>query len=142
VFSFSNLLSNVFGREQLIELENQLKEETKLRKKAEKKLKILIKKLESLNIITISVESEQSSSSENCKMSSRSCTSTSDSKDPEEDEIKSQFTSPEISQNLQHIVSENSASTPSHSSPSSEKDSHSNSDLNDPFQERFSDNHR
>lgn len=123
----------------LIELENQLKEETKLRNKAEKKFKILIKKLESLNITTKSVGSEQSSSSENCKMSCRSSTSTSDSKDPEEDELKSQFTSPEIAQNLQHNASETSSSPPSLSSPSSEKDSQSNSNLNDPSQESFSD---
>ncbi|XP_059427772.1 uncharacterized protein LOC132161630 [Corylus avellana] len=123
----------------LMELENQLKEETKQRNKAEKKLKILMKKLESLNITTISVESEQSSSSENCKMSCRSSTSTSDSKDPEEDELKSQFTSPEISQTLQNNASETSASTPILSSPSSEKDSQSNSNLNDPSQETLSD---
>jgi hypothetical protein len=122
-----------------MELENQLKEETKQRNKAEKKLKILMKKLESLNITAISVESEQSSSSENSKMSCRSCTSSSDSKDPEEDELKSQFTSPEISQNLQNNVSETSTPTPILSSPSSEKDSQSISNLNNPSQETFSD---
>ncbi|KAM4078133.1 hypothetical protein ACB094_09G014100 [Castanea mollissima] len=106
----------------LIELENQLKEETKFRNKAEKKLKLLMKKLESLNISTISVESEQSSTSEKCKMSCMSSTSTSGSRHPEEDEPKSQFSSPQISKNLEHNVSETSTPTQSHSSPSTEND--------------------
>ncbi|XP_075637874.1 uncharacterized protein LOC142610043 [Castanea sativa] len=106
----------------LIELENQLKEETKFRNKAEKKLKLLMKKLESLNISTISVESEQSSTSEKCEMSCMSSTSTSGSRHPEEDEPKSQFSSPQISQNLEHNVSETSTPTQSHSSPSTEND--------------------
>ncbi|GMY14655.1 TPRXL [Fagus crenata] len=106
----------------LIELENQLKEETKLRNKAEKKLKFLMKKLESLNISTISVESEQSSTSEKCEMSCRSSTSSSGSRDPEECEPKSHFTSPTISQNLEHNVSESTTSTLSHASPSTEND--------------------
>ncbi|XP_030927193.1 putative protein TPRXL [Quercus lobata] len=106
----------------LIELESQLKEETKFRNKAEKKLKLLMKKLESLNISTISVESEQSSTSEKCEMSCTSSTSTSVSRHPEEDEPKSQFSSPQISQNLEHNVSEISTPTQSHSSPSTEND--------------------
>lgn len=107
----------------LIELEKQLKEETKFRNKAEKKLKLLKKKLESLNISTISVESEQSSTSEKCEMSCTSSTSTSGSRHPEEDEPKSQFSSPQISQNLEHNVSETFTPTQSHSSPSTENDS-------------------
>ena len=39
---------------QLIELENKLKEETKLRNKAEKRLKLLRKKLESLTMLPAS----------------------------------------------------------------------------------------
>ena len=126
----------------LIELENQLKEETKLRNKAEKKLKFLMKKLESLNISTISVESEQSSTSEKCEMSCRSSASSSGSRDTEECEPKSQFTSPTISQNLEHNVSESTTSTLSHASPSTENDcspqgiasasSNSNSNHDDP----------
>ena len=143
----------------LIELENQLKEETKFRNKAEKKLKLLMKKLESLNISTISVESEQSSTSEKCEMSCTSSTSTSVSRHPEEDEPKSQFSSPQISQNLEH----NATPTQSHSSPSTENDfspqgsssasasasSNSNSNHDDPShklspssEDPRSDNHR
>ncbi|XP_041026727.1 A-agglutinin anchorage subunit-like isoform X2 [Juglans microcarpa x Juglans regia] len=131
----------------LIELENQLKQETKLRYKAEKKLQVFMKKLESLNISTISVESERSSSSEKGEMSCTSSTITSDSKNQEEDESKSQFTSPEISEDLEHNASETtSTSTKNPSSPSTEKDSgslgtansKSNSKLNDPSQHRFS----
>ncbi|KAF5471745.1 hypothetical protein F2P56_008517 [Juglans regia] len=131
----------------LIELENQLKQETKLRYKAEKRFQVLMKKLESLNISTISVESEQSSSSEKGEMSCTSSTITSDSKNQEEDESKSQFTSPEISEDLEHNASETtSTSTKIPSSPSTENDSgslgtansKSNSNLNDPSQHRFS----
>ncbi|KAF5475958.1 hypothetical protein F2P56_007711 [Juglans regia] len=120
----------------LIELENHLKEETKLRNKAEKKLEVLMKKLNSLNISAISVEPELSSSSEKFEMSCTSSTSTSDSKDPKLDESKSQFTTPEISQNLEHNVSE---TTKKDSCPRGTASSNSNSNLNDPIQQRFSD---
>ncbi|KAK1563829.1 hypothetical protein Q3G72_033478 [Acer saccharum] len=63
----------------LIELENQLKQETKMRKKADKKLNFLKKKLESLKMLPILEESEQSSStssSDNCSHSCRSSTTT------------------------------------------------------------------
>ncbi|TXG59089.1 hypothetical protein EZV62_016918 [Acer yangbiense] len=62
----------------LIELENQLKQETKMRKKADKKLNFLKKKLESLKMLPILEESEQSStsSSDSCSHSCRSSTTT------------------------------------------------------------------
>ncbi|OMO72659.1 hypothetical protein CCACVL1_17668 [Corchorus capsularis] len=93
----------------LIELENKLREETKLRTKAEKRLKFLRKKLESLNIILPSLEeSEQSSSSENCAVSCVSSTSsTSVSKETEESNSKSQNAVPEISKEME----ENASST-------------------------------
>ncbi|XP_031285687.1 uncharacterized protein YGR130C-like [Pistacia vera] len=95
----------------LIELENKLKEENKLRNKAEKKLKFLKKKLESLKIAFTLNESEQSSSSENsahsCKSSS---TSTSSLKGIEESESKSQITTPEISESIASNQSHESSS--------------------------------
>lgn len=117
----------------LIELENQLKEEIKMRNIAEKKLKLMMKKIESLNISTMSVDSEQSSSSEKCEMSRRSSTSTSGSKDVEEDEPKSQFTSTVVSQKLEHNVSETSTVPQGFPTPTVETDF----DLNNPSQESF-----
>ncbi|XP_041023167.1 uncharacterized protein LOC121264159 isoform X1 [Juglans microcarpa x Juglans regia] len=128
----ADLLGN---KVQLIELEIHLKEETKLRNKAEKKLEVLMKKLNSLNISAISVEPELSSSSEKFEMSCTSSTTTSDSKDPKVDESKSQFTTPVISQNLEHNVSE---TTKKDSCPQGTASSKSNSNLNDPIQQRFS----
>ncbi|KAL3536332.1 hypothetical protein ACH5RR_004793 [Cinchona calisaya] len=63
----------------LIELEARLKEEIKSRNRAEKRLKYLMKKLESLEIFYVSDESEQSSfvdKSEISSASSTACTST------------------------------------------------------------------
>ncbi|KAJ6864851.1 hypothetical protein NC651_035426 [Populus alba x Populus x berolinensis] len=72
----------------LIELEDKLREEIKLRKKAEKKHKFLMKKLESLKIWPASEGTEKSSSSEISGFSSASSTSTAGHKDPEESESK------------------------------------------------------
>ncbi|XP_024189635.1 serine-rich adhesin for platelets [Rosa chinensis] len=72
----------------LIELQNRLKEETKLKNKAEKKLKFLKTKLESLKPSSVPVESEQSSSSECSETSRRQSTSTSSSNNPEDNEPK------------------------------------------------------
>lgn len=47
-------------RQQLIELEKLLKQEAKSRNRAEKKLKFLMKKLQSINILHVSDESEYS----------------------------------------------------------------------------------
>ncbi|KAI4349230.1 hypothetical protein L6164_009847 [Bauhinia variegata] len=81
----------------LIELEKKLKEEVKLREKYERKLKFLKKKLESFNIASISGESEQSYSSEKRDNTCRS-SSSSASRDPEENEIKSHIANPAASQ--------------------------------------------
>lgn len=67
-----------------MELEKMLKEEIKLRNKAEKKLKFLKKKLESLNIFVES--SEQSSSEVSCRSSS-TATSSSTTNDLSEENI-------------------------------------------------------
>ncbi|XVF07999.1 hypothetical protein REPUB_Repub06bG0187400 [Reevesia pubescens] len=86
----------------LRELENKLKEETKFRNKAEKRLKLLKKKLESLKILPSLEESEQSSSSEHCAVSSvSSSSSSSGTKDSEESASKSQNAVPEISKNVE-----------------------------------------
>ncbi|OAY41066.1 hypothetical protein MANES_09G071500v8 [Manihot esculenta] len=61
----------------LIELENKLREETKLREKAENKLKFLKKKLESLKSSTALEGLDQSGSYENCGSSCTSSASTS-----------------------------------------------------------------
>ncbi|XP_016437585.1 uncharacterized protein LOC107763610 [Nicotiana tabacum] len=67
----------------LIELEYKLREETKSRNKAEKKLKFLIKKLESKNISYYSDESENSSflKSEISSLTSTACSSAKQSED-------------------------------------------------------------
>lgn len=102
---------------QLIELENQLKEETKLRNKAEKRLRYVKKKLESLNILIPLDQSEQSSSSSDiCAHSCKSSTSTSGLKDSEESESKPQITTPQVSQNLDNNLSDTISSNQSHES--------------------------
>ncbi|KAK8483712.1 hypothetical protein V6N13_149008 [Hibiscus sabdariffa] len=99
----------------LLELENKLKEETKLRNKAEKRLKLLKKKLESLKILPDLEESERSSSSESSAVSSLSSASSSGSKDPQESASMSPITVPEISEN----VKENAPDTKSDTKESS-----------------------
>ncbi|POO02465.1 hypothetical protein TorRG33x02_014490 [Trema orientale] len=99
----------------LIELENMLKEEIKLRNKAEKKLKKLKMKLQTLNISSVLVESEQSSSSEKSEVSCRSSTITSSSttcpNDSEENESDCQLTNSVTSQESSHNVSVSETST-------------------------------
>lgn len=111
---------------QLIELENNLKEETKLRNKAEKKLRFLKKKLESLNILIPLDQSEQSSSSSDfCAHSCKSSTSTSGPKDSEESESKPQITTRQVSQNLDNNLSDTISSNQSHESASFQESSSS-----------------
>lgn len=108
----------------LIELENNLKEETKLRNKAEKKLRFLKKKIESLNILIPLDQSEQSSSSSDfCAHSCKSSTSTSGPKDSEESESKPQITTPQVSQNLDNNLSDTISSNQSHESASFQESS-------------------
>ncbi|CAK9167302.1 unnamed protein product [Ilex paraguariensis] len=75
----------------LIELETQLRAEIKSRNKAEKKLKFLMKKLESMNISYVSDESERSSLLEKSEMSCVSSTASSSSKEPEDKESITQI---------------------------------------------------
>ncbi|PON72793.1 hypothetical protein PanWU01x14_062620 [Parasponia andersonii] len=99
----------------LIELENMLKEAIKLRNKAEKKLKKLKMKVQTLNISSILVESEQSSSSGKSEVSCRSSTVTSSSTtgscDSEENESNCQLTNSVISQESSRNVSVSETST-------------------------------
>ncbi|XP_023543783.1 uncharacterized protein LOC111803551 [Cucurbita pepo subsp. pepo] len=80
--------------EKLIELENQIRRETELRNKAEKRLKLLIKKLESLNIAssTSLVASEISTLSD-------SSTNSSALKETENQESRSENVDSTISEN-------------------------------------------
>ncbi|XP_011019279.1 PREDICTED: suppressor protein SRP40 isoform X2 [Populus euphratica] len=94
----------------LIELENKLREETRLRKKAEKKHKLLMKKLESLKISPTLEGSEKSSLSDNSGFSSTSSTSTSGHKDPEESESKPQSTIQALSLDMKDNGSETTTS--------------------------------
>ncbi|KAF3678750.1 putative protein phosphatase 2C 38-like [Capsicum annuum] len=65
------VINEVVGSQvELIELEKKLKEENKSRNKAEKKLKYLMKKLESMNISYVSDESEHSSLFDKSEISS------------------------------------------------------------------------
>lgn len=87
------------GGGQLVELEKKLRDETKLREKAEKKLQRLKKKLESLNISSSSEGSEQSCSSEKCESSCRSPASASSS-------ASSDSLNPIMSENAKHNAAE------------------------------------
>lgn len=82
----AELMSN-----KLIELERKLKTEIKARNRAEKRLKFLMKKLDSLKIPFASEGSEQSSSSDNSEISCQSSVTSSATKNPEEKESKSQI---------------------------------------------------
>ncbi|KAG6745051.1 hypothetical protein POTOM_051693 [Populus tomentosa] len=94
----------------LIELEDKLREEIKLRKKAEKKHKFLMKKLESLKIWPASEGTEKSSSSEISGFSSASSTSTAGHKDPEESESKPHVIIAADSHNMKDYGSETTTS--------------------------------
>ncbi|XP_055807965.1 uncharacterized protein LOC129876533 [Solanum dulcamara] len=68
----------------LIELETKLKEESKSRNKAEKKLKYFMKKLESMNICHVSDESEYSSLFDKSEISSVTSTTPTSSSNSQE----------------------------------------------------------
>ncbi|KAH0720893.1 hypothetical protein KY284_005923 [Solanum tuberosum] len=92
----------------LIELETKLKEESKSRNKAEKKLKYFIKKLESMNICYISDESEHSSLFDKSEISSVTSTTTTSSSSKIISEQNSQFKDSMISdfQDSQELISQ------------------------------------
>ncbi|KAL3357079.1 hypothetical protein AABB24_017654 [Solanum stoloniferum] len=92
----------------LIELETKLKEESKSRNKAEKKLKYFIKKLESMNICYISDESEHSSLFDKSKISSVTSTTTTSNSSKIISEQNSQFKDSMISDFHELISQDNS----------------------------------
>ncbi|KAL0409855.1 UNVERIFIED_CONTAM: hypothetical protein Slati_3575200 [Sesamum latifolium] len=71
----------------LLELENLLKEEAKSRNRAEKKLKFLMKRLQSMNIPYATDESEHSGLLDTTDISSASSLASSSTKQPEKVEI-------------------------------------------------------
>ncbi|KAJ4831462.1 hypothetical protein Tsubulata_016753 [Turnera subulata] len=98
----------------LIELENKLKEEINLRRKAEKKLRFLKKKLESLNINSPSLlegSELMSSSSHNCGFS---CTSSCSlgHKDPEESEEAKSLTTSSQDLEATSVLNQNHSTPP------------------------------
>ncbi|XP_039066040.1 suppressor protein SRP40-like isoform X2 [Hibiscus syriacus] len=101
----------------MLELENKLKQETKLMNKAEKRLNLLKKKLESLKILPDLEESERSSSSQSSAISSVSSASSSGTKHPQESASE-----------IPEIVKENASDTKSDTKESSyEKSSNKSS---------------
>ncbi|MFQ6660578.1 hypothetical protein Gotur_029048, partial [Gossypium turneri] len=100
----------------LLELENKLKEETKLRNKAEKRFKLLKKKLESLKILPNLDESEKSSSSESSTVSSVSSASSSGTQHPQD-------AVPEILKNVEESPSDTNPSIKSFEICSNEENS-------------------
>ncbi|CAN4109641.1 unnamed protein product [Withania somnifera] len=93
----------------VIELARKLKEETQSRNKAEKKLKFLIKKLESMNLCYVSDESEHSSlfdKTESSSVASTTATKNSEQKSQFQDSIGSRKCSSEYL--VEHISQENS----------------------------------
>ncbi|CAJ1968422.1 unnamed protein product [Sphenostylis stenocarpa] len=108
----------------LVELEKLLREETKLRDKAERRLKFLKKKIGSFSIPSKSGQLEHSDSSEKYENSCESSSISSLSKHSEEIEIKHDAKIPALPENVDHSdnVSEASTLTQTHNSPSSTKD--------------------
>ncbi|XVF55379.1 hypothetical protein PTKIN_Ptkin06aG0032300 [Pterospermum kingtungense] len=112
----------------LIELENKLKEETKLRNKAEKRLKLLRKKLESLTTLP-SLEELEKSSAVSCVSSSGSSGT---NKDPEKSASKSQISVPETPKNVEENASDTTTSIEEKSSgksSSSQEDPKTDDDI-------------
>ncbi|KAI3473236.1 hypothetical protein Pfo_030528 [Paulownia fortunei] len=117
----------------LLELENLLKEEAKSRNRAEKKLKFMMKRLESLNISYVTDESEHSGLLDKSDISSVSSRDSSSTKEPEKSEnlkmnistmcgsqeSRENVKSPKGSANLQKNDSQLSLLSLSHDSSSS-----------------------
>ncbi|XP_028775107.1 uncharacterized protein LOC114748167 [Neltuma alba] len=120
----------------LVELEKKLRDEIELREKAEKRLKKLKKKLQSLKLFSISEESVQLSSPEKSESSCwRSPASSSASRDSEASGTKTRTTDSYWLENAMHSVSEPSASMThgyDDSQGSDNSTSNSNSDCSSP----------
>lgn len=101
-------LLNLWNQLQLIELEKKLKEENKSRNKAEKKLKYLMKKLESMNISYVSDESEHSSLFDKSEISSVTFSEDKEQSSQFQDSIGSTKCSSEVEHSQEHISQEKS----------------------------------
>lgn len=112
----------------MIELENQIRKETELRNKAEKRLKLLIKKLESLNIASISVISENSTSSEISTNSS--ATKETEDQESRSEENQSEKAVPDIAAPKQRDEDKTNQNAPdqTNSSPNTESPNNSCTD--------------
>ncbi|XP_027363020.1 uncharacterized protein LOC113870768 [Abrus precatorius] len=108
----------------LVELEKLLRKETKLRDKAERKLKFLKEKLESFNISSKIGQLEHSDSSEKCENSCGSSSISSASKHSEANEAIHHVKDPALPQNVvhNHNVLEASTLIQTQNSPSTTKD--------------------
>lgn len=108
----------------MVELEKLLREEIKLRDKAERRLKLLKKKVGSFSMPSKSWQLEHSDSSEKCENSCGSSSISSLSKHSEANEIKHDAKIPALPENVDHSdnVSEASTLIQTHNSPSSTKD--------------------
>ncbi|XP_027935664.1 uncharacterized protein LOC114190815 isoform X2 [Vigna unguiculata] len=108
----------------LVELEKLLREETKLRDKAERRLKFLKNKVGSFGIPSKSGQLERSDSSEKCENSRGSSWISSLSKHSEENEKKHGAKIPALPENVDHSdnVSEASTLIQNHNGPSSTRD--------------------
>ncbi|KAL2323312.1 hypothetical protein Fmac_027691 [Flemingia macrophylla] len=95
----------------LAELEKLLREETKLRDKAERRLKLLKKKVESFSMPSKSGQLEHSDSSEKCENSCGSSTISSLSKHSGANEIKHDAKIPAFDENVNHSDNGSEAST-------------------------------
>ncbi|CAN6715919.1 unnamed protein product [Malus baccata var. baccata] len=101
----------------LVELQKQLKEEIKLKEKAEKKLNCLKKKLESLN----------NSSKNSEKSYTQSTTTSSGSNHPETHEAKSKVAESEIPEESRQNAADSTTSEQSHESTSTDENTSSQS---------------
>ncbi|XP_022143889.1 uncharacterized protein LOC111013694 isoform X1 [Momordica charantia] len=117
-----------FMGKKMIELENQIRKETELRNKAEKRLKLLIKKLESLNIASISVISENSTSSEISTNSS--ATKETEDQESRSEENQSEKAVPDIAAPKQRDEDKTNQNAPdqTNSSPNTESPNNSCTD--------------
>lgn len=119
----------------LIELENLLKKETKSKNRAEKRLKFLLQKLESLNISYVSDESSDNSSfMEKSEISSVSSTASSSTKQHPKTQIKNTKKSgiEEPEKKIESLIASQASTTTSsgetHSCPSHEENLGSSDD--------------
>jgi len=124
-FHFSLLkINEKFFWVQLVELEKLLREETKLRDKAERRLKFLKNKVGSFSIPSKSGQLEHSDSSEKSENSCGSSRISSLSKHSKENEKKHDAKIPALPENIDHSdnVSEASTVIQTHNGPSSTRD--------------------